>query len=101
MSSVHDFNYYYQIQGNLHFTNRNVCDLIVWCPKSMHVIRIYRNDPWLSNVPILFNFYRNIYMPKYMQNGVDAQEMRGFFAVTYVLNSCSFCLPLYCTCKAT
>ena len=72
MSGVHGFNYYHQIQGNLHFTNRYVCDLIVWCPKSMHVIHIYRNDSWLSNIPILFNFYGNIYMPKYMQGGVDA-----------------------------
>ena len=72
MSTVHGFNYYHQIQGNLHFTNRNVCDLIVWCPKSMHVIRIYRNDSWLSNISILFNFYRNENMPKYMQGGVDA-----------------------------
>ena len=53
VSSVRGFNYYHQVQGNLHFTNRNVCDLIVWCPKSMYVIPIYKDESWLR----IFQFY--------------------------------------------
>ena len=71
VSSVRGFNYYHQVQGNLHFTYRNVCDLIVWCPKSMYVIPIYKDESWLRNIPILLNFYRTIYLPKYMQGDAD------------------------------
>ena len=71
VSSVRGFICYHQVQGNLHFTNRNVCDLIVKCPKSMYVIPIYKDESLLSNIPILFNFYRTIYLPKYMQGGTD------------------------------
>ena len=69
VSSVRGFNYYHQ--GNLHFSNRNVCDLIVWCPESMYVIPIYKDESWLINILISFNFYTTIYLPKYMQGGVD------------------------------
>ena len=71
MSSVCGFNYYHQVQGNLHLTDRKVCDLVVWCPKSMYVIPIYKDESWPNNIPILFNFFKTIYMPKYMQGGVD------------------------------
>ena len=42
--------YYHQIQGNLYFTGRSVCGLIVWTPSEMHIIPVARDVPWEDNV---------------------------------------------------
>lgn len=36
--------YYYQIQGQLHISNRDFCDFVVWTPKEIHIERIQRDD---------------------------------------------------------
>ena len=60
---------YYQIQGNLYFTGRSVCDLIVWTPSEMHIIPVARDVPWEDNVWKLENFYKQRFLPTFFAGG--------------------------------
>lgn len=42
LNKTHD--YYYQIQGQLHISNREFCDFLVWTPNEIHIERIQRDD---------------------------------------------------------
>lgn len=57
-------NYYHQIQGLLHITNRNLCYLGIWTPQNMVVFQILTDDEWESNIQVLRNFYINVFLEK-------------------------------------
>lgn len=56
-----DDTYMYQIQGQLHITDRQLCYFIVWTPKGMIVDKIQRDDIfWKTRMETkLINFYKN------------------------------------------
>jgi hypothetical protein len=49
--------YYAQIQGQLHITGTDCCDLIVWTPQDIMVVRVARDDAWRDNISKLIEFY--------------------------------------------
>ena len=67
---------------------------MVWCPKSMYVIPIYKHESWLSNIPIFCLIFIGPYI---CQNTCKVLlikfEVRCFAANCYVL--CCFCIYRY------
>ncbi len=55
--------YYHQIQGQLHITKKQCCDLIVWTTKDMQVIRIVVDESWKCNITKLIQFYFDVFIP--------------------------------------
>lgn len=58
-----DHDYYHQIQGQLHITNREMCYLVIWTPNECEVACILKNEDWFTNLDILKNFYLNKFVP--------------------------------------
>ncbi|GFR09310.1 yqaJ domain-containing protein [Trichonephila clavata] len=59
LPSTHKF--YYQIQGQLNITNRQWCDLFLWCGDDTLTIRVKRDKHfWNNNLPKLKQFYFNL-----------------------------------------
>lgn len=50
-------NYYHQIQGALHITNKDMCYLVVWIPNDILIVRISKDEEWKENIDILKSFY--------------------------------------------
>jgi len=63
LKQTHD--YWHQIQGELYLTGTNCCDLIVWTPKDMQIIRIVKDDSWAMNIPIMIDFYFKTFLPSF------------------------------------
>ena len=61
--------YYHQIQGNLYFTGRSVCDLIVWTPSEMHIIPVAGDVAWEDNVGKLENCYKQHFQQTFLAGG--------------------------------
>lgn len=58
-------NFYYQIQGQLAITKRDLCDLFIWCPADSVTVRIDRNFTfWTNLVPKLNFFYMDCIHPE-------------------------------------
>lgn len=49
--------YWHQIQGQLFLTGTQCCDLAVWTPKDLQIIRIVKEDLWASNIALMMEFY--------------------------------------------
>lgn len=65
------YKYWHQIQGQLAITNRALCDLLVWTPKEMFVIRVERYEQWAQMyLPKLADFYTNHFLPAFLK-GVE------------------------------
>lgn len=64
------FQYYHQIQGNMHLTKRSWCDLIVWTPLEMVIVSVAKDDSWLENLQLLRAFHRETYLPIFLGGGV-------------------------------
>ena len=60
LSSTHA--YYHQVQGILHLTGAQTCDLVVWTPHDTEVIRINKDVGWYNNISKLEEFYRDIFL---------------------------------------
>lgn len=67
-----------QIQGLMEITNREWCDLVVWCPRDMVVVRVKRDrDYWNKEIlPDLLSFSRELQRRKkelteVIDSGVD------------------------------
>ena len=60
-------NYWHQIQGQLHLTDTQCCDLIVWTQKDMQIIRIVKDDSWAVNIPLMIDFYFKKFLPTLKQ----------------------------------
>jgi len=53
-----DHEYFHQIQGNLHITNREFCHLILWTPKSLVCLKIDKDEEWGRQfLPALSSFF--------------------------------------------
>ena len=64
--------HWHQIQGNLHLTGANSCDLVVWTPLDLVILPIHKDPAWASNINTLETFYRDCFLPRIlsaMQNG--------------------------------
>ncbi|XP_050526313.1 uncharacterized protein LOC126897016 [Daktulosphaira vitifoliae] len=57
---------FFQIQGELHITQRQYCYLIIWTPKGIVYCKILRDDNfWNDNMEkSLIDFYENIMLPE-------------------------------------
>lgn len=55
-------NYYHQIQGQLHMTGTSCCDLIVWTPKDMVIVRIAKDCSWECNIQKLVDYYFEVFI---------------------------------------
>ena len=64
------FQYYHQIQGNLHLTNRSWCDLIVWTPLEMVIVSVPKDDSWVENLQLLRTFHHETYLAVFVAGGV-------------------------------
>uniref|UniRef100_A0A8W8NZ28 Uncharacterized protein n=1 Tax=Magallana gigas TaxID=29159 RepID=A0A8W8NZ28_MAGGI len=52
-----DGDYYHQIQGQLYINKKKCCDLIVWIPTDLAIIRIVKDINWSANIEKLIDFY--------------------------------------------
>jgi hypothetical protein len=57
-------NYYHQIQGQLHLTNRDVCFLVVYTVKEIAIVEVQKDISWASNISKLISFYRDQLLPR-------------------------------------
>lgn len=55
--------YYHQIQGTLHITGANICDLYVWTPTDSEIVRIEKDPGWLINLSKLELFFKDVFIP--------------------------------------
>ena len=55
--------YWHQIQGQLSLTGSTCCDLVVWTPVDMEVIRIHRDELWETHLTNMIEFYFNVFLP--------------------------------------
>lgn len=66
MNETHE--YYYQVQGQLHITERQYCLFAIWTgtEKRIHVLRVDKNDTFwkLRMEPHLIKFYMNCMLPE-------------------------------------
>nr|XP_022301335.1 uncharacterized protein LOC111109489 [Crassostrea virginica] len=56
--------YYHQIQGQLHITNKMCCDLIVWTQADLVVVRIAKDEKWTVNIEKIIDFYFKKFIPE-------------------------------------
>lgn len=59
-----DSDYYHQIQGQLYITKKKCCDLIVWTPTDLAIIRMVKDINWSANIEKLINFYFEKFIPE-------------------------------------
>nr|XP_022310131.1 uncharacterized protein LOC111115613 [Crassostrea virginica] len=57
---THD--YWHQIQGQLHLTGTECCDLVVWTSKDLQIIRILKDKSWVTNISTMLDFYFTIFL---------------------------------------
>ncbi|XP_074042183.1 uncharacterized protein [Leptinotarsa decemlineata] len=59
-------NYYYQVQGQLHITQRSLCYFVIWTPLRILVEKIIKDDSFWTNKmkPKLENFYNSCLLPE-------------------------------------
>ena len=64
MRTTHHF--YYQVQGQLHITNRQYCLFTLWTPSSIKIIRVERDDKFWDDKMKgeLVSFYHNCLCPE-------------------------------------
>jgi hypothetical protein len=58
------YNYYHQIQANMHLTEAAECDFIVWSPNELVLFTVARDDSWSAYIPQLSDFYYKHMLPK-------------------------------------
>ena len=62
---THD--YWHQIQGQLHLTNTECCDLVVWTTKDLQIIRILKDKSWVTNITTMLDFYFTIFLKSHKE----------------------------------
>ncbi|XP_046142603.1 uncharacterized protein LOC123988021 [Osmia bicornis bicornis] len=64
MNKIH--HYYYQVQGQLHITNRQCALFCLWTPKGMKIVKVPRNDTfWATEMEEkLKKFYEDCMLPE-------------------------------------
>ena len=61
LKDTHD--YWHQVQGQLHITGYQCCDLVVWTIVDCQIIRIKKDLPWAENLSRLIEFYFDKFIP--------------------------------------
>lgn len=59
-----DSDYYNQIQGQLYITKKKCCDLVVWTPTDLAIIRIVKDRNWSANIEKIIDFYFRKFIPE-------------------------------------
>jgi len=66
--------YYHQIQGQLHITQRKLCYLVIWAPSdkenplsNVEIIPIKISDGWASNLEKMLHFHEKWLLPHLME----------------------------------
>lgn len=66
--------WYYQVQGQLHITNRNLCYFAIWVGDDlpMRIEKIYRDDSFWDNKMKnqLVNFYNSALLPELLDSRI-------------------------------
>ncbi|XP_076545845.1 uncharacterized protein LOC117609781 [Osmia lignaria lignaria] len=62
--------YFYQVQGQLHITQRKYCIFAIWTPQSIHMIHVNRDDAFWTNhmEPFLTRFYEECMLPEILDS---------------------------------
>ena len=61
--------YYYQVQGQLLCSDRLFCDFVVYTLQDMKIIRIKRNEQFISDMVVkLKDFYEVYFKPALLEN---------------------------------
>jgi hypothetical protein len=55
--------YHHQIQGQLHITGLDVCDLVVWTTKDLQIVRLRKDVDWSPNLSKMIDFYLSVFLP--------------------------------------
>jgi len=58
-----DHDFYHQMQGAIHFTNRKSAYFVVWTTKGLKSAVIQRDESWKSNIVLLKRFYFEHFVP--------------------------------------
>lgn len=71
LSLSQNHNYYYQVMGSLCCTTREWCDFVVWTFKGMVVIRIQRDEHFISQMKLQLStfftkYFRPVLLEKYL-----------------------------------
>lgn len=69
VNEEHD--YYHQIQGQMHLTNRNGCYLVVWTPIETALVYIEKKCSWTSWINQMEAFYLEHFVPYLQQHFVN------------------------------
>ena len=71
-------NYFYQVQGQLHITRREICYFVTWTPQGIAVEKIYRDDKfWEKMFPKLKHFYATAVLPELVDSRLNrSMEIR-------------------------
>ncbi|KAJ8319549.1 hypothetical protein KUTeg_002897 [Tegillarca granosa] len=51
LKETHD--YWHQIQGQLFLTGTQCCDLVLWTPKDLQIVRIVKDMSWSPNISLM------------------------------------------------
>lgn len=61
LKQTHD--YWHQVQGQLHLTGTQCCDLVVWTTRDLQVIRIVKDNLWSANISTMIDFFFIKFLP--------------------------------------
>ncbi len=60
--------YHDQVQGQLHFSMCTSAIVVIWSTVNHLTVKIDRDPEWAKNIPILTDFFYNIYVPWLLKN---------------------------------
>lgn len=63
-----DHDYFHQIQGQIHLTNKKGCHLVVWTPIETAIVYIEKKQSWYQWIEKIEKFYLNQFIHVIKQN---------------------------------
>ena len=70
-----EHNYYAQMQGQMFFSKRKICNLVIWIPKKILIFRVLFSQRWADeNVPKVLSFYVKYFVPYVWKNCVQDEN---------------------------
>ena len=63
-----EHNYWHQVQGQLHLTERDLCYFVVWTTKETLVLQIKKDPAWADNLRRLQDFYTRHIIPAFISD---------------------------------